>query len=129
GTERTPGVWRRVGVAVEVAGWLSLAAALAGWAVLRAGDLWAPSALLMFGPRWVLALPPALLLPAAAILRRRALWPVVAALAVAAGPVAGGNVPWGRLGPDPPAGPRLRVLTCNMHNAKADPGPLDRLAE
>ena len=83
----------------------------------------------MFGPRWVLALLPALLLPAALALRRRALRPVVPALLVAAGPVAGFCVPWDRLGSDPPAGPRLRVLTCNMHYAKVDPAPLDRLVE
>jgi len=130
GSESAPGRWRRrAGLAVEVAGWLSLAVALAGWAVLRSGDLWAPSALLLFGPRWVLALPPAVLLPAALVLRRRALWPVVPALVVVAGPVAGCCVPWGRLGADPPAGPRLRVLTCNMHSAKVDPDPLDRLIE
>jgi endonuclease/exonuclease/phosphatase (EEP) superfamily protein YafD len=130
GTRNGPGPWRRrIGLAVEVAGWLSLAAALVGWAVLRFGDLWAPSALLMFGPRWVLALPPVLLLPVAVVLRRRALWAVVPALVVAGGPVAGFSVPWGRLGSDPPAGPRLRVLSCNMHYAKVDPGPLDRLVE
>jgi endonuclease/exonuclease/phosphatase (EEP) superfamily protein YafD len=130
GTGRAAGRWRRrAGLAVEVAGGLALVAALACWAVLRAGDEWAPSTLLMFGPRWVLALPPALLLPVALAVRRRALWPVVPALVVAVGPVAGCCVPWGRLGPDPPAGPRLRVLSCNMHYAKVDPAPLDRLVE
>jgi vancomycin resistance protein VanJ len=129
-TETAAGPWRRrAGLAVEVAGWLALAAALTSWAALRAGDLWAPGTLLMFGPRWLLALPPALLLLAAVALRRRALWPVVPALLVAVGPVAGCGIPWGQLGPDPPAGPRLRVLTCNMHYAKADQGPLDRLIE
>src|SRR4051794_39207556 len=119
GSEHIPCRGRRwAGLAVGVAGWLSLVVALTGWAVLRAGDLWAPSAGLMFGPRWVLALPPVLLLPVALALRRRALWAVVPALLVAAGPVAGYCVPWGRLGSDPPAGSRLRVLTCNMHNAK-----------
>jgi vancomycin resistance protein VanJ len=124
----TPGRWRRrVGRAVGAAAWLSLAAALAGWAALRAGDLWAPGTVLMFGPRWAFAVPPALLLPLALTLRRRALLPAVPALLVAAGPVAGCCVPWGRLAADPPAGARLRVLTCNMHFGRTDPGPLDRL--
>src|SRR5262245_33989987 len=81
----------------------------------------------MFGPRWVLGLLPVLLLPLALVFRRRALWPVVPALLVVAGPVTGFCVPWERLGSDPPAGPRLRVLTCNMHFAKVDQTPLDRL--
>jgi endonuclease/exonuclease/phosphatase (EEP) superfamily protein YafD len=128
GPEHVPGRWRRrAALAVEVAGWLALAVAVAGWAAVRAGDLWAPGTLLLFGPRWVLALPPVLLLPAAIALRRRALVAVVPALVVAAGPVAGCCVPWGRLGPDPPDGPRLRVLTCNMHFAAGDPDPLVRL--
>jgi vancomycin resistance protein VanJ len=130
GSEHAPGRWRRrLGLAVEVGGWLSLAAAVAGWAVLRAGDLWPPGALLLFGPRWVLALPPALLIPVAVALRRRALLPLLPALVVVAGPVAGFCVPLDRLGADPPAGPRLRVLTCNMHFAKVDQRPLDRLVE
>jgi endonuclease/exonuclease/phosphatase (EEP) superfamily protein YafD len=130
GTENAVSLrWRRAGRAVEVAGWLSLAAALTVWVVLRAGDLWAPATLLMFGPRWFFAVPPVLLLPVAVVLRRKALRSVVPALLVAAGPVAGCCVPWGQLGPDPPAGPRLRVLTCNMHYAKVDQGPLDRLVE
>ena len=130
GAERAAGRWRRrAGLAVEAVGWLCLVALLAAWAALRAGDLWAPATLLMFAPRCVLALPPALLLPVALVVRRRALRPLVPALLVAVGPVAGGGVPWGRLGSDPPAGPRLRVLSCNMHYAKVDPGPLDRLVE
>src|SRR5205823_5303508 len=32
-------------------------------------------------------------------------------------------------GAGPAWGPRLRVLGCNMHYAKVDPGPLDRLVE
>jgi vancomycin resistance protein VanJ len=91
--------------------------------------LWAPGTILMFGPRWVLALPLVLLLLVALALRRRTLRPVVPALLIAAGPLAGCCVPWGRLDPNPTAVPRLRVMTCNMHYAKTDPGPLDRLVE
>jgi vancomycin resistance protein VanJ len=112
---------------VEAAGWVTLAVMLIAWAALRAGDQWPPSALLLFGPRWVLALLAAPVLLAALAFRRRALWPVVPALLIAAGPIAGFCVPWERLGSDPPAGPRVRVLTCNMHFAKTAPRPLDQL--
>ncbi|MCI0703756.1 MAG: endonuclease/exonuclease/phosphatase family protein [Planctomycetia bacterium] len=122
--------WRhRAGLAVEAAGWLVLAVTLISWVALQTGDLWPPSTLLMFGPRWVLVLLPALLLPAAVAFRARALWPVVPALLVAVGPVAGCCVPWEQLGSQPPAGSRLRVLSCNMHFAKVDSGPLDNLVE
>jgi vancomycin resistance protein VanJ len=118
---------RRVGRTVEAAGWLTLAAVLSAWAALRAGDLWPPGTVLLFGPRWILVLLAALLLLAALAFRRRALWPAVPALLIAVGPVAGFSVPWERLGSEPPAGSRLRVLTCNMHFAKTDQRPLDQL--
>src|SRR4051812_22205219 len=85
------------GRGIAVGGWLSLAAVVAAWALLRAGDLWAPATALMFGPRWLLALPPAVLAPAAAALRRRSLGPVLVALLLAVGPVMGFDVPWDRL--------------------------------
>ena len=118
---------RRVGRTVEAAGWLTLAVILIAWAGLRAGDLWPLSTLLLFGPRWVLVLGAAMLLLAALVFRRRTLWPAVPGLMIAVGPIAGFCVPWERLGSDPPAGSRLRVLTCNMHFAKTDPHPLDQL--
>jgi endonuclease/exonuclease/phosphatase (EEP) superfamily protein YafD len=101
--------------------------ALVAWALLRAADQWWPATLLMFGPRWVLALPLALLLPAAAVWRRRSLGPLLLGFLLIVGPVMGFNVPWQRLTSASLEGPRLRVLTCNMHYQAGDPGPLDRL--
>ena len=101
--------------------------AVSCWAALRSGDLWAPSTLLMFSPRWIFVLPPVVLLLVAVAFRRRALWAVVPALLVAIGPVAGLNVPWGQLARHPPAGLQVRVLTCNMHFGRVDQNPLDRL--
>ena len=130
GPEAALSPWRRrVGRVVEVVGWLTLAVTAIAWVALPAGDRWAPSTFLMFGPRWVFVVPPVLLLPVAVAVRRRALRPVIPALLLAVVPVSGCCVPWGRLGADPPAGPRLRVLTCNMHYAKVDQGPLERLIE
>jgi vancomycin resistance protein VanJ len=112
-----------------VGGWLSLILTLSVWAILLSADLWAPSAPLLFGHRWLFALPPALLLPVALALRRRALWPLVPALMIAVGPVSGCSVPWAHLGAERTAGQRLRVLTCNMHYAKVHSGPLDWLVK
>jgi vancomycin resistance protein VanJ len=112
---------------ISVFSWLSLALVVGVWALLRAGDLWGPATAVMFGPRWLLALPPALLIPIAAILRRRSLGPLLLAVVLTVGPVTGGCVPWDRLWSSSPQGPRLRVMTCNMHATKVDPAPLVQL--
>jgi vancomycin resistance protein VanJ len=112
---------------VEAAAWLTFGVNLIAWATLRAGDLWPPSALVLYGPRWVLVVVAAVVLLTVLVLRRRALWPAVPGLLIAIGPVAGLCIPWERLGADPPAGTRVRVLTCNMHYAKTDQRPLDQL--
>jgi endonuclease/exonuclease/phosphatase family metal-dependent hydrolase len=97
------------------------------WGLLRAGDLWGPATALMFGPRWLLLLPLAVLIPVAAVFRRRSLGPLLLAVLLVVGPVMGFCVPWGRLWPSSSEGWRLRVLTCNMHDGKWDPGLLVQL--
>jgi endonuclease/exonuclease/phosphatase (EEP) superfamily protein YafD len=104
-----------------------LLTALGVWAILRAGDTWPPATALMFGPVWLLLLPPAVLIPAAAVVRRGALLTLIPALLVIAGPVMGFCVPWDRLGSPSTAGPQLRVMTCNMHHTAADPMDVMRL--
>jgi endonuclease/exonuclease/phosphatase (EEP) superfamily protein YafD len=88
---------------------------LAAWLLLRWADVWWSATLLLFSPRWLLGLPLAVLVPASAILRRRALIPLGVAAVVIAGPVMGFCIPWQNLFTAPPAGERFRVLTCNMH--------------
>lgn len=104
-----------------------MAVNVAVWLGLKAGDTWGPITFLMFGPRWPFVIPPVLLIGAAALLDRRVLFPAGAALVVAAGPLAGFNVPWDRLASEPAGGPRVRVLTCNAHHAGVDSAALDRL--
>src|SRR6478672_2044357 len=83
-----PGRGRRLaGRVVLGCSWLYLAAVLCLWALLHAGDLWWPATLLMFSPRWLLALPPALLAPAAAAFRRRSLGVLLLTLLLVGGPV------------------------------------------
>jgi endonuclease/exonuclease/phosphatase (EEP) superfamily protein YafD len=97
------------------------------WVLLRAGDVYWPATLLMFSPRWLLAFPLALLLPAAALLRRRSLGLLLLTLVLIAGPIMDYNVPWQRFRFDTPQGPRLRVLTCNMHYQASQPVSLEHL--
>lgn len=121
-TSRRPGARRLV----AVAGWLCLAAAVAAWALVRAGDSWEPATAATFAPLHFLPIVPAALLVIAVLVHRRALLPLVPALVVTAVPVSGFCVPRERARAAP-AGPPLRVLTCNMHYARLPSGPLDRL--
>ncbi len=124
---RPPKRRRRMRTAIAAAGWLYLAAVAAVAVVSRWADDWWPATLLAFAPLWVLTLPAAALVPAAAVLRRRSLLPVLAALALALGPASGFCLPVSAPVADPPAGFRLRVLTCNLHYLDPDPDRLARL--
>ncbi|HEY7424519.1 MAG TPA: endonuclease/exonuclease/phosphatase family protein [Gemmataceae bacterium] len=126
-TPSPPG-WRRWAArCVAVLSGLYLLLTLGLWALLRAGDVCWPATLLMFSPRWLLAIPLALLLPAAALLRRRSLGLLLLTLALIVGPIMGFCVPWQRFRFDTPHGPRLRVLTCNMHYQESQPVILEHL--
>lgn len=105
----------RFGRTIAVGSWLGVLLVLAAWAAIRAGDLWWPATLLLFGPRWLFALPLLPLLLAAIFWRRRSLPAVLFALLLALGPLLGFHVPWRGTKPATPPGWRVRVLTCNMH--------------
>ncbi len=112
---------------LAVGAWLSLAVTLIAWLMVRAGDEWAPATFLMFGPRWLFAVPPTILVIPVAIVQRRLLWPTLAAGFLAIGPLMGFNVPWDRMRDAPTGGPRMRVVTCNMHYGRVAPVPLKEL--
>ncbi len=107
--------------------WLYLAAAVGLWLVLREADRWWPATLLQYSPRWTAALPLVPLLPAALLLRRRSLVPLLLAGGVVAGPYMNFCVPWDRITAGEPQGMAIRVMTCNMHYRAVDPTPLDDL--
>jgi vancomycin resistance protein VanJ len=118
---------RRLRAFVAVCSWLYLVVVVGLWLLLGEADLWWPATLLQFSPRWLAALPLALLLPAALLLRRRSLVPLLLGGLVVAWPLMSFNVPWGRLLGDAPQGLRVRVMTCNMHYRTMDSKPLDDL--
>ncbi len=77
--------------------WLYVAMLAVVWLLLRlGGDRWWFATLILFGPRWLCAVPLAALVPAAALVRRRLLWPLTAAAVVAVGPIMGFCLPWAR---------------------------------
>ncbi len=89
------------------------------WLLLRfASDRWWLATVILFGPRMLLALPLAVLLPATAILWRRSLWPLLASLVLLVGPVMGFCLPFGKLAVD--NAPTLRLLTYNVEGDQVD---------
>ena len=105
---------------IAIACWGYLVLAIALWALVRfASERWWVATLLLFGPRWLALLPLAVLGPAA-LLRRRSLLVVGAAVAIVLFAVMGLCVPFRTLAPNSAAGPRVCVLTCNMHRHALD---------
>jgi len=106
--------------------WSYVALLPVAWLLLDVGgDRWWLATVMLFGPRWVYALPLIFLVPVAAIWRRRLLWPLAAGALAVLGPIMGLCLPWARL--IAPHGPRLRVLTCNVKGHSHDNAALNEL--
>jgi vancomycin resistance protein VanJ len=113
--------------AIAACSWLYLLIVLAAWIMLYAGDLWWPATLLLFSPRWLLAIPLFPLAIAAACWRRRSLPVVLVTLLLVLGPVMGCQLPWRAAVSASPAGKHFRVLTCNMHGQPPRRAALEQL--
>jgi len=112
--------------AVMASTWFYIAALMAVWLLMRfGGDRWWFATVLLFGPRWVYGVPLVLLVPAAAVLRRRLLVPLAISTVLLIGPIAGFCLPWNRL--LAPSGPAIRVLTCNVKGKCVDNEALEKL--
>jgi endonuclease/exonuclease/phosphatase (EEP) superfamily protein YafD len=106
--------------------WAYLAMVIAVWLLLRlGGDRWWFATLVLFGPRWLCALPLTVLGPLAGLLRRRMLLPLAAAALLVFGPLMGFCLSWARLAA--PSRPAIRVLTCNLKGHCNDNAALDDL--
>src|SRR5438309_7412973 len=81
GQAPNPGWRRRAAAIIRACSWLYIAAVVGLWVLLdAAADVWWPATLIMYGPRWVWGVPLGVLVPTAALLRPRSLWPLLAAL-------------------------------------------------
>lgn len=98
----------RLAVLATVA--LALASALLLWVW---GDRWWPAALLLFGPRWLLVIPVAILLPWTLLRDRGALPALIVGLLVVLGPVMGFRTGW-RAWFREPSDRVIRVATFNV---------------
>ena len=100
--------------------WAYLALSGIAWLVLwTLADRWWPATLLLFGPRWLLLLPLAVLLPAALALRRTLLAPLAGAALIVLFPVMGLRLGWRSWLDEADAGPALRVVTLNAGGSDA----------
>lgn len=83
------------------------------WLLLRfAGDRWWFATLLLFGPRWIYAIPLMGLVPLSLLCGRRWLWPLGLSAVVAVGPIMGFSLPWGVWGD--PESADFRVMSYNI---------------
>lgn len=97
--------------------WAWSALMLVTWLLLIfTSEHFLPATILAYGPRFLLLLPFAILLPMAAVVVRSALVPLVLALYIVLSPIMGGRVSWRTIGRGIPAASpseRLRVLSFN----------------
>jgi vancomycin resistance protein VanJ len=106
--------------------WLYVCAVLVLWPVLHfGGDRWWPATLLLFGPRWLLAIPIIPLTLFASIFQRKLFWALAVTAGILAFPILGLSLPWGRM--FPVSGPRFRVLTYNVADNAVTPDALSEL--
>ena len=111
--EAQPPVRRRMSTITGCCGWIYLVVVITVVILIYcAGDRWWLATLLLFGPRWLCALPLALLVPAALRWRRGVLLPLAVAAILVVWPLMGFCVSW-HAGSQAD-GSRLRVLTCNL---------------
>lgn len=102
-------------------------AALAGVVYWPSERLW-PVTLFLFGPRWLFALPLALLVPLTTLVDRRLAAALVVAGALVAEPVFGLSLPWRRLASGAEgAPPSIRVVTWNVGGGGVVAGALHDL--
>ncbi len=98
-------------LAVAVCGYFAVSLIL--WMLLwNWGDRWWPATVLLFSGRWIFLTPLVLLLPAAIVLRRSLVAPLIVAAAVIVGPVMGFHLGLARFLPRA-AGEHLRVVSLN----------------
>lgn len=108
--------------------WGYFALVLLAAIVMRGGDeTWAVSSLLIFGPRWLWALPLVGLIPAAAMTRPISLAPLAGAAVVGLFLISGFVVNWRRADVRGPGA--IRVVTCNTGSGQLNAFRLKRYLE
>lgn len=96
------------------ASWCYLTLVVLLWLfIIIGGDRWWPATVILFSPRWVLALPLMILLPLAVWRNRNSFIPLLISTLVVFGPFMGMCLPLGKNTAS--GGTVLRILTCNLN--------------
>lgn len=106
---------RLLWIATAASIFVAVAAAACVWLL---ADRWWLATVLLFGPRWVVALPLAVLLPAALVLDRPLLVPLLLATLVVLGPVVGLHTGWRRVFVAPDPARDIRVMSFNTEGER-----------
>ncbi len=110
--------------------WLYGLAVMVIWLMLLArADVWWPATILAFAPRWVWALPLPVLAAVGCLVRPKVLWLLSATGLLLLGPVMGFQFHGFPIRNTPDDGFRIRVLSCNTGQDRADPMALRALIE
>lgn len=124
-----PRRFRTLRLLLAILCWLYTAVVIAVAVILHyQGDRWWPATMVLFGPRWLIAVPLILLLPIAPFARRRSVSALLIAIAVVLFPVMHFEIPVRRFLPGKPLN-TLRILTCNTHGRELDAEALARVIE
>ncbi len=108
--------------------WGYLLLVIALWLTLFiGGDRWWPATILLFGPRWFVAIPLVILLPLAAWRSRIMIIPLSLGALIIFGPFMGFSLGLGKT--NNPGSPMLRVLTCNTASGAIHADELSMLIE
>jgi len=107
--------------------WFYVVLLLIYWTVLIwYGDTWWPGTLLLYGPRWPMAVPLALLAPLAWEWSRKALIPCIIALLILAFPIGGLTIPISALTTSVPADTgKVRIVSFNANMGKFKMAPFN----
>jgi endonuclease/exonuclease/phosphatase (EEP) superfamily protein YafD len=97
--------------------------------LLVLSDRWWPATMILFGPRWIWAVPLGVLVPAAARHRRALLAPLGIAASLVLLPIMGFELPSPGVILADKSRPDLRVMTYNVGGAKIDPTRLAPLLD
>jgi len=81
---------------------------------------------LVFGPRWLIAIPLIILFPLAVWKKRGLIFSIIAALLIVIGPIMGFTVPLGNVATGSHS---LRIITCNLQNGAFNHATLNALIE
>jgi vancomycin resistance protein VanJ len=121
---------RRASLAAAISCWFYLLGVLAVWLFIRTeGDRWWLATMVLFGPRWTMLLPLALLVPWSIFLRRRWLWGLLGLGFVVGVPIMDLRITRRGLFPEQRRPDSLRILTFNTHFIATDAVKLKALID